>query len=507
MPLDKTELIGALPRLFLLSFSTFVVCVPAAFTQVISFDLMLDMDSFATKEYAWAFPFFVAGECAAMAFSICMLDHYGRKRPYLIGSLLFLAGTALCALSGDMITFIAFRLIQGFGAGIVIVACIAQIYFDIKDKQNRYAANGIMSLGFGGGMLCGIFAGKLALETIGWNEAFWIVFFLQAVITYPALQVFNNGKCSDRPADLPGAIILTVWAGLFVLLLQKIYLDWPLTSPQALMGISGVTLLFLLFVFIELRHKHSVFHRKVDGGKMISGLLIFVVLLGLIDMAAVGYMVKIALFTYRMSVLEAAPYFVILVIGAAVTAIAVTETIDKTGHRFWLLLSAVLSPIALLSMLLVSPEDHSVIFAAHLFILGLAIGCLVSMLNAAIQNRLDEHNNGAVMSFAIMMRTVALWLGYNFYQLVSDGYMSQKIGDIIDHWNSVLPFDLPSTSALANLLITPLGDALRLLPGISDDIATYFAEGVGEAMIYGAVAFPLVAIPVAFVLIKKERVL
>jgi hypothetical protein len=185
----------------------------------------------------------------------------------------------------------------------------------------------------------------------------------------------------------------------------------------------------------------------------------------------------------------------------------VTKTIDKTGHRFWLLLSAVLSPIALLSMLLVSPDDPNVLFAGHLFILGLAIGCLVSMLNGAIQNRLDEHNNGAVMSFAIMMRTVALWLGYNFYQLVSDGYMSDKIGDVINHWNSVLPFDLPSTSALANLLITPLGDALRLIPGISDEIAKYFAEGVGEAMIFGAVAFPLVAIPVAFLLIKKERIL
>jgi len=507
MALEKTELKGALPRLFLLSFSTFVVCVPAAFTQVISFDLMLDMDSFSGNDYAWTFPFFVAGECASMAFSICMLDHFGRKRPYLVGSLLFLAGTAFCALCTEMTPFIGFRFVQGFGAGIIIVACIAQIYYEVKDKQNRYAANGVMSLGFGVGMLCGIFAGKLALETIGWNEAFWIVFFMQAVVTYPALQVFDKGDRSEMPADWPGAIILTVWAGLFVLLLEKIYLDWPLSSPEALMGISGVLLLFLLFIFVELRHKHSVFHRKVDSGKMITGLLIYVVLLGLIDMAAVGYMVKIALFTYKMSVLEAAPYFVVLVIGAAITAVMVTKTIDKTGHRFWLLLSAVLSPIALLSMLLVSPDDPYVLFAGHLFILGLAIGCLVSMLNGAIQNRLDEHNNGAVMSFAIMMRTVALWLGYNFYQLVSDGYMSDKIGDVINHWNSVLPFDLPSTSALANLLITPLGDALRLIPGISDEIAKYFAEGVGEAMIFGAVAFPLVAIPVAFLLIKKERIL
>ena len=118
------------------------------------------------------------------------------------------------------------------------------------------------------------------------------------------------------------------------------------------------------------------------------------------------------------------------------------------------------------------PEpEPSILLAVHLFALGLAIGCLVSMLNATIQNRTTKHSNGAVMSFTILIRTAALWLGYNFYQLIVDAHMSQRMGGIVEEWNAVLSFDLPSNSALANMLMTPFGDALRLIPGITNDIS------------------------------------
>ena len=109
------------------------------------------------------------------------------------------------------------------------------------------------------------------------------------------------------------------------------------------------------------------------------------------------------------------------------------------------------------------------------------------------------------MSFTILIRTAALWLGYNFYQLIVDAHMSQRMGGIVEEWNAVLSFDLPSNSALANMLMTPFGDALRLIPGITNDISTYFAEGVGVALIAGAVIFVVVAVPTSILLVGREK--
>ena len=496
-----------LPGLFLLSFSTFVVCVPAAFTQIISFDLMLDLNSFPSDDYSWAFPLFVAGECSAMGLCAASLDRCGRKIPYLIGSAIFIAATVVCAMATDMAVFNTSRFVQGFGAGIIIVTCIAQIFYDVKDKEHRYIANGIMSLGFGLGMLFGIFASKAALEFIGWPVAFWAMAILQALVVYPAYTILKNGESADTKVDVPGAALLMIGAAIFILLLQKMYLDWDVDDVECMMGIAFLVMVVILFVAVEILNRDSMFHRRVDNKRMTMVSMVFIVLLGVIDMGAVGFMAKIAFFTYQMSVAEAAPFFILLVCGAAITAITISKTIKKTGHMPWLLLSCVLSPVALLSMLLVKEDDPYIFFAIHLFILGLAIGCLVSMLNATIQNRARENNNGALMSFAIMIRTASLWLGYNFYQYMVDTYMEGEMGDFLEHWNSILPLELPSNSSIANLLITPLGEAIKLLPGLTSEIASVFAKGVGNGFIYGAVIFAIVGTAVSLLLFRREKTL
>lgn len=503
----NAEIKKSLPGLFLLSFSTYIVCVPAAFTQIISLDLMLDLNSFPSNMYAWTFPAFVAGECASMALCAGILDRYGRKKPYLVGSILFIAASIACALSTEMMPFVVFRAIEGFGAGIVIVTCIAQIFFNVRDPEMRYMANGIMSLGFGTGMLTGIFAGRAIMGVIDWPVAFWIFAVFQALVTYPALNILDPGEKSDLKFNPLAVITLTLWAGLVVFYIQKLYLDWDLGMPVAQLTFAIIVFLLLVFILVEVRRHDSIFHRRVRNGKLTAASLIFIVLLGVIDMGAVGFMVKIAFFTYGMSPLEAAPFFLILVAGAATTAIAASKLIAKTGHRIWLILTTILSPAALLSMVFVTEDDPSFLYGLHLFVLGLAIGCLVSMLNATIQNRTTHHNNGAIMSFAIMTRTIALWLGYNFYQLMADVYMEERIGATIDHWNSIIPIQLPSDSSIANMLVTPLSDLLKAIPGLTDQIATYFAEGVGVGFTYGAIAFVIIAVPTVIFLVGREKLI
>ena len=493
--------------LFLLSFSTFLVCVPAAYNQVISFNLMFDMNSFPSKDYAWYFPLFVAGECASMGLSSCLIDRLGRRKPYLFGSILFIPASIACAITGDSAVFLVARFIEGFGAGIIIVTCIAQIYFDVPDKKDRYIANGIMSLGFGAGMLFGVFAGKAFVESLGWPVAFWIVAVGQAIVTYPCMDILRNGENSKMRADIPGALILMIMSGFLVFFLQKLYLSWSIKDTVGIEWVVFLLMMFFALILVEVVNPQSIFHRKFDNHKLVTGSMIFIFLLGVIDMAAVGCMIKIAFFTYQMSVGDAAPYFIILVGGAATTAITISKTIDRTGHFIWFILSAVLSPIALLSMLMVDKDDPAVFLAIHLFLLGLAIGCLVSMLNATIQNRTDHNNNGAVMSFAIMFRTLALWIGYNFYTVFADRFMDDKLGDTMAHWSAIMQIDLPSDSNLASILMTPLADLIRIFPGLSNQIADAFGEGVSYGLTVGAIVFVVIAIPTTLLLVGREKTL
>ena len=85
--------------------------------------------------------------------------------------------------------------------------------------------------------------------------------------------------------------------------------------------------------------------------------------------------------------------------------------------------------------------------------------------------------------------------------------MHGKLSPYLEHWNEIFPFVLPADSTLANLLITPLKELLKLLPGLTDVIATIYAEGMADALVLGAILFVAVGLPTALVLVGRRKTL
>lgn len=507
---DFKQFIDALPALGVMALSTFVVCLSATLTQTIAFDIRMDLGAMAGNRYQWMFPAFIAGECATMALCGAVMDRIGRRWPFAVGSALFVIGTAICALSDNMDLFLLGRIVEGAGAGTVIVTCIAQIFFTVENKKLRYISNGIMSLGFGAGMLFGIFFGKLMLDAVGWVNYLWILLALQAVFTVPCFLVMGKGENSDRKTDIVGGTILAVTVAFFVYFLEKVYLGWGMHDTEFRAGICVLLLLSMAFVIAEMKIPHSMAHRAVDDRKMMAGCLILITLLGLIDMATVGWMVKTALFTYELSVTEAAPYFVCVILGSATAAVVISEVIDRTGHLVWIVLSAIFSPLALHSVKYIQFNESTLLLGAHLYIIGLGIGCLITLLNATIQNRTDKNSNGGFVSYAIMLRTAALWLGYNIYQAAVDGYMNDRLAGVMETVRMATGKVIPTDSTVAGLLITPMKDGIiriqeMLHIPLVEDIGTAFVGGVGEGFTVMGTVFCIAVLVTAAVFVGRRK--
>jgi len=71
--------------------------------------------------YSWTFSGFLLASTVTMPLWGRLADQYGRRRVYLVGLSLFLGGSALSGLSQTMAQLIAFRAIQGLGAGSLII--------------------------------------------------------------------------------------------------------------------------------------------------------------------------------------------------------------------------------------------------------------------------------------------------------------------------------------------------------------------------------------------------
>ncbi|MGH2871287.1 MAG: MFS transporter, partial [Solirubrobacteraceae bacterium] len=176
-------------------------------------------------------------------------DMYGRVRMYEAGFVVFVIGSAACAVSWNEGSMIAFRALQGIG-GAFVTANSGAVIADLFPPQQRGRAYGYTGVGWSLGAVVGIVLGGAIVTYISWRWIFWINVPIGLGAVALAVRVLHDrGERRRRRLDPAG--ILTLGLGLFGLL-------WGITTlataslDAALIGyLVGGTVLLVVFVAIE----------------------------------------------------------------------------------------------------------------------------------------------------------------------------------------------------------------------------------------------------------------
>jgi MFS family permease len=91
--------------------------------------------------YSWAFTAYILTSTVSGPLWGRISDVYGRKTIYLMGVLVFLAGSFLCGVATDMFQLIVFRAVQGLGGGALLVLTFTLVgeLFSLKERgQGRW---------------------------------------------------------------------------------------------------------------------------------------------------------------------------------------------------------------------------------------------------------------------------------------------------------------------------------------------------------------------------------
>jgi EmrB/QacA subfamily drug resistance transporter len=178
-------------------------------------------------------------------------DMFGRVRMYEAGFLIFIVGSALCALASNEATIIGFRVLQGVG-GALITANSGAVIADTFPPERRGRAYGFNAVGFNTGAILGILLGGLIITYVSWRWIFWINVPAGLVAFALALRVLHDrGQRTRQRLDLVGMAVLGL--GLFGVLWAMVKLSTAsFTGSVAALLIGGVVLL-LVFVVVERR--------------------------------------------------------------------------------------------------------------------------------------------------------------------------------------------------------------------------------------------------------------
>lgn len=186
-------------------------------------------------------------------------DLYDRKAVFITAFSVFLAGSALCGAAQDMIQLIAFRAVQGLGAGGLLVGGIA-IVGALVPRRERAKYQGLMATIMPLAILSGPLLGGLITDTIGWRWAFYLnlpvgALALWLLVTRLHLPAQQRQRGS---LDLLGALALTtgLTALSLVTTLGGSRLSW--SSPAIILLAAATAVALLLFIRRESKVEDAI---------------------------------------------------------------------------------------------------------------------------------------------------------------------------------------------------------------------------------------------------------
>jgi MFS family permease len=193
--------------------------------------------------YAWTFTAYLLSSTATVLVYGRLADVYGRKRMFLVATGIFLVGSALCGLAQTMPQLIAFRFIQGLGAGGVYPITLT-IIGDAFPLSARARLMGLLAAIWGISSLVGPAIGGFLAEQVSWRWVFYVNLPLSllamALIARFLHERLQPAHGSLLPLELFEQRIITV--GVANRLLVGVVLFGQLSFvPPLLQGVIGAT--------------------------------------------------------------------------------------------------------------------------------------------------------------------------------------------------------------------------------------------------------------------------
>jgi len=187
-----------------------------------------------------------------------LADLLGRRRGFVIGVLVFTAGSALCGAAPSVDLLIAARVFQALGAAMLVPASLALVVEAFPEERRSHAiglwgATAAVAAGLGPP------AGGALIETGSWRWVFLVNIPFGAAALWVARRQLVESRAPGRRTmpDLPGAALL---AGLLALLNLGVVKggDWGWASARTWLTFAAAAALLGLFVFSSRRHRSPV---------------------------------------------------------------------------------------------------------------------------------------------------------------------------------------------------------------------------------------------------------
>lgn len=406
------------PVLISVMLSTGLVAIDATVLATAVPTIVAELGGF--ELFPWLFSAYLLGQAVTTPIYAKLSDMFGRKPILLVGISLFLLGSVLCGIAWSMPALIAFRAVQGIGAGAVQPMAVT-IVGDIYTVAERARVQGYLASVWAVSSVVGPTLGGVFAQLGLWRGVFLINIPLCLFAGWMLVRKYHETVESSRPkVDYLGAVLL---AGSLTSLTLGILgggQSWPWLSVPGIATFVVGGVLLVAFVVAERRAAEPILPLWVLSRRLLLTTTVVSLGVGAILMGLTSYVPAFLEGSLGAEPIAAGLALAALTVGWPLTASLSGRFYLRLGFKKTAFIGVILVIGGAAALCVVVYQANIASVAASCFVIGAGMGLLAVPTQVAAQASVEWNERGLVTGTNMFARSLGSAVGIAIFGAIAN---------------------------------------------------------------------------------------
>jgi len=427
-------------------------------------------------------------------------DQFGRKKIFMFAIVLFLIGSALCGQSRNMDQLVAFRALQGIGAG-GLMSLSMTIVGDVVSPRQRGKYLGYFGAVFAISSVAGPLLGGFFTDSLSWRWVFYVNIPLGIIaLSVIAARLHLPVKRSDKRIDYVGVVLLTLCVVPIILATVWGGITYPWGSTTIISLFAGGGLAAAIFAWWESKASEAIIPTHLFRNDIFTVSVILSLLVGIAMFSAILFIPEYQQIVRGYSAVKSGLLLLPLVVGMLTMFITSGRLITKWGHyRIFPIVGTLVTALGVWLFSHVTLHTTQLQLTLWMVVIGLGIGSFMQVIVLAVQNAVSHDELGVATATTTFFRSMGSSLGGAVFGAILTNRLAFHLKQLLPHVSS-LGSSAGSLSASVETGATPTF-INKLPPSISHDIYQAFVLSFHDMFL---IAVPVLLLAFVAALFLRE---